>query len=83
MNDAGGMEVLDATEELVEEVGHALVIEVHLDDLAQVGVHQLHHQVDVGKLLKRPLRCKGIQQANHLQAHTLLYTINPRSPCTN
>ena len=45
VNDTGRVEVLDATEHLVEEVGHALVVEVHLDDLTQVGVHQLHHQV--------------------------------------
>ncbi len=45
MNDAGGVEVLDAAEHLVEQVGHPLVVQVHLDHLTQVGVHQLHHQV--------------------------------------
>lgn len=37
--------MFDATQHLVEEVGHSLVVELHLDHLAQVGVHQLHHQV--------------------------------------
>ena len=45
VNDAGGMQVLDATQHLVEQVGQPLVVQLHLDDLAQVGVHQLHHQV--------------------------------------
>jgi len=43
--DAGGVEVFDATQHLVEEVGHSLVVEVHLDHLTQVRIHQLHHQV--------------------------------------
>lgn len=45
MDDAGRVEVLDAAEQLVEQVGHALVVELHLDHLTQVRVHQLHHQV--------------------------------------
>ena len=37
--------MFDATEHLVEQVGHALVVEIHLYHLAQVGIHQLHHQI--------------------------------------
>ena len=50
------MQVLDAAQHLVQEVAHALVVQVHLDDLAQVGVHQLHHQVHILELLQALLR---------------------------
>lgn len=43
MNNSRGMQVLDAAEHLVEQVGHALVVEIHLYHLAEVRVHQLHH----------------------------------------
>lgn len=45
MNDAGSVQVLDTTQHLIEQVGQPLVIQLHLNDLAQVGIHQLHHQV--------------------------------------
>ena len=35
MDDASEVEVLDATEHLVEEVGHPLVVQVHVDHLVQ------------------------------------------------
>lgn len=38
----------------------------HLYDLAQVGVHQLHHQVHVLELLERALRRECVQQSNYL-----------------
>ena len=41
------MQVLDAAQHLIEQIGDALVVELHLNDLTQVGVHQLHHQVPV------------------------------------
>ena len=37
--------MLDATQHLVEQVGHALVVQVHLDHLAQVRIHQLHDEI--------------------------------------
>lgn len=43
VNDSGGMEMLDAAEHLVKKIGHPLVIQIHLDHLAEVGVHQFHH----------------------------------------
>ena len=52
VDDAGEVEVLDAAEHLVEQVGHALVVEVHVDHLAQVRVHQLHHDVEVQEVLQ-------------------------------
>lgn len=43
--DAGRVQMFDATQHLVEQVGHPLVVQLHLNHLAQVGVHQLHHKV--------------------------------------
>ena len=34
MDNAGEVEVFDATEHLVEEVGHPLMVQVHVDHLA-------------------------------------------------
>lgn len=64
--DACRVQVLDSAEHLVEQVGRALMIQVHLDHLAQVGVHQLHHQVHVLELLESALGRKRVQQANDL-----------------
>lgn len=61
--------MLYPAQHLVEEVGHALVVQVHLYHLAQVSVHQLHHQVDVLELLQRLLWREGIQQSYDLEGH--------------
>lgn len=45
VDDASGVQVSDATEDLVEQVGHPLMVQVHVDHLAQAGIHQLHHQI--------------------------------------
>lgn len=45
VDDASGMEVFYTAQHLVQEVGQPLVIQLHLYDLTQVGVHQLHDQV--------------------------------------
>lgn len=45
VNDASGVEVFYTAQHLVEEIGQPLVIQLHLYDLTQVGVHQLHHQI--------------------------------------
>lgn len=45
VNDAGRVQMPDATEDLVEEIGHPLMVQVHVYNLAQAGVHQLHHQI--------------------------------------
>lgn len=47
--DAGSMQVFDATEHLIKQVGESLVVQLHLDDLAQVRIHQLHHQITEDK----------------------------------
>lgn len=43
VNDASRVKVFDTAQHLVEQVGHSLMVKLHLDHLAQVGVHQLHH----------------------------------------
>lgn len=45
MNDASGVEVFYTAQHLVQEVGQPLMIQLHLYDLTQVGVHQLHDQI--------------------------------------
>lgn len=39
VDDASGVQVSDATEDLVEQVGHPLMVQVHVDHLAQTGIH--------------------------------------------
>ena len=48
MDDASTVEVFDPTQQLVEEVGHSVVVQLDTDDPTQVGIHQLHHNVAVG-----------------------------------
>jgi len=43
--------MLDSTEHLVQEIRHSLMVQVHLYDLTQIGVHEFHHKVNVLKLL--------------------------------
>ena len=49
VDDPGPVEVLDAAQQLVEEVRHSVVVQLDADDTTQVGVHQLHHYVAAGK----------------------------------
>lgn len=72
MYDACEMEMLDAAEHLVEQVAHALVVQVHLDNLAQIGVHQLHHQVYILELLEAALRRERVQQADDLRTEPIV-----------
>ena len=44
--------MFDAAEHLVEEVGHPLVVQVHVDDLAEIRVHELHDDVEVKEVLQ-------------------------------
>lgn len=75
------VEVLYAAEHLVEQVRHALVVQVHLYHLAEVGVHELHHQVDVLELLEGPLGGEGVQEADYVlvvdQLHELELAVGP------
>lgn len=42
--------MLDAAQHLVEQVGHPLVVQIHLYDLAEVRIHKLHDQVHILEL---------------------------------
>jgi hypothetical protein len=52
--------MLDAAQHLIEQVGHSLVVEVHLYNLTQVRVHKLHNEIYILKVFKCALRCKRI-----------------------
>ena len=47
MNDAGSVKMFNTAENLIHEVGHTFVIELHLDHLTHVGVHVFHYDVAV------------------------------------
>ena len=53
MDDAAAVQVLDALEQLVEQVGHVVVAQVvGADDGVQVGVHVLLDEVDLAEALE-------------------------------
>ena len=72
VDDTGEVEVLDAAQHLVKEVGHALMVQVHVDHLAQVRVHELHHDVEVKEVLQRLLGRECVQEANNLRVQNTL-----------
>ena len=72
VDDTGEVEVLDAAQHLVEEVGHALMVQVHVDHLAQVRVHELHHDVEVEEVLQRLLGRECVQEANNLRVQNTM-----------
>ena len=43
------------------------MVEVHVDHLAQVRVHQLHHDVEVEEVLERLLRRECVEEADNLK----------------
>lgn len=45
VNDSSRVEVLYPTQHLVEQIGQPLMVQVHVDNLTQTGIHQLHHQI--------------------------------------
>ncbi len=63
---AGQMEVFDTAEHLIEQVRHPLVIQIHLNHLTEVGIHQLHDQIDIRKFTDGFLWCEGVEQTNDL-----------------
>lgn len=66
MDNASRMQMLDAAQHLIQQIRHSLVIQIHLNHLAQIRVHQFHHQVDVLEVLQRPLRRERVQQSDDL-----------------
>lgn len=53
VNDASRVQMPDATEDLVQEIRHPFMVQVHVDDLTQVCIHQLHHKVTTRQGMKR------------------------------
>jgi hypothetical protein len=45
MNDSSTMQMLNSTQHLIKQIGNALMVEFHLNNLAQVRVHKLHDQI--------------------------------------
>ena len=43
--DARCMQVFDTTQHLIKQVRQTLVVQLHLNHLTQVSIHQLHHQI--------------------------------------
>lgn len=66
MDYSSGVQMLDTAKHLVEKIRHAFVIEIHLDNLAQIGVHQLHDQIYILKLVQRALWSERIQKTDYL-----------------
>ncbi len=52
------------------------MIKIHVDDLAEVGVHQLHHDVQVKELLQGLLRGERVQEADDLEKNILQYVVS-------
>ena len=56
---------LDSTEQLVEEVRHAVVVQLDTNDTTQVGIHQLHDYV-------AEVRGKGGRLENRDREHSII-----------
>lgn len=67
MNNASCMEMLNAAKHLIEQIRKAFVVQIHLNDLAQIRVHQFHHNVQITEIVERFLRSECVQKADYLQ----------------
>ena len=63
--DAGGVQVFDSAQHLVEQVGQPLVVQLHLNHLAEVSIHQLHHEIPAGE----PQRGEQSRRDTHTHIH--------------
>lgn len=43
VDDPRRVEVFYSAQHLVQQIGQPLVVQLHLNDLAEVGIHQLHY----------------------------------------
>lgn len=57
----------DAAEHLVEQIGESLVVQIHLDHLAKVRIHQFHYDVEVIELVKAFLRSEAVEDSDYLK----------------
>ena len=69
MNDACGVDVLHAPEDLVDEELDVVVAQLlRLHDVVQVGTHQVGHEVHVGELGLVARRRENVEQADNLRS---------------
>lgn len=52
--------MFDAAQHLIEQIRHSLVIEIHLNDLTQVRVHELHDEIDILEFFQCALGCERV-----------------------
>ncbi len=67
MNDAGSVKMANAAQHLIEQIAHSLMVEIHLNHLTQIRIHQFHDDVQIGEIFQRFLRCERVQQADDLE----------------
>ena len=72
--------MFNTTKQLIEEIGHSFMVEIHLDDLAEIGIHKFHHEIDVGKLFESLLGRKCVQQTNYLSKHNIKHLSHHFTP---
>jgi hypothetical protein len=76
MHNACRVEVLDAAQHLIQQERQPTVVEGHLDDFAQIRVHQLHDQIEIFQVSRILLVCESRMQFDDL--NTLLNTLVAR-----
>lgn len=50
MDNTSRMQMLDPAEHLIQQITHALMVQIHLDNLTQVGVHKFHDEINILEL---------------------------------
>ena len=66
VNDARGVQMPDAAQQLVEQIGKSFVVQLEVDHLTEVGFHQLHDHVDVLEVFERLLRGEHVDQFDNV-----------------
>lgn len=51
------------------------MVQIHLDNLTQVGVHKFHDEINILELFQWPLRCKRVQKSDYLQKKERILSI--------
>ena len=67
MNHTGRMDVLETAQHLVNEKANMIVAKtLTLDNLVEIGAHQLIDEIHLGEGVQRRRWCKHIQQTDDL-----------------
>ena len=67
MDDASGMKMFDSTQHLIEKIGDSFMIQIHLNHLTEIGIHQFHHNVNIVEFFQRLRRRESVQQGDDLK----------------